>query len=321
MEQALKKYWKEKKPTSNCDILVVTLLAPGQSTNHLNYKVATTKGTYVARVSNPKEVLPHGDLADEFAILKLAERYNVGPRAICIDSKHFDFTLLVEEYLDGVPYSELSEADAKEFQGAIELLLKVSSMEISKERFPHKSTYLTYVTNFTVWHERLLEISRAVGEESALVRQFGQIAKEAENILQKKEHLLAGAPKEFIYNDVHPGNMFWMPLDHSAKFIDWQKVSLGDPTFMAALFARRFGSIWREDNAQFATRVMKACVDKKQVPNFNELFHARLLERAVSDMIWVVWADVKRGNEANVSPAEANPYYLEAKSLMSTFSM
>lgn len=319
MEQTLRKYWQERTPTGMGEILDVTLLAPGKSTNHFNYKVATTSGSYVARVSNSKEVLPHGDLADEFAVLKLAERYNVGPRVICIDFEYFEYPILVEEYLDGIPYADLGDAGEEEFQAAIELMVRVSGMNIREEQFAHKFSYVTYETNFKTWSERLHEISQAIGEESVLVRQFRQITKEVETILGKREHLLAGASKEFIYNDVHPGNMFWMPDDHQAKFIDWQKVSFDDPTFMVALFARRFGSIWKEDDPTFAAKVLHEYRAKKQVPNFSELFHARLLERAVSDMIWVVWADVKRGTEMKVPSVEVNPYYREARSLIATF--
>ena len=87
---------------------------------------------------------------------------------------------------------------------------------------------------------------------------------------------------------------------------------------MISLFARRFFAyFWGMDEKEFAAKVIKSYQDKKQVRGFEELFYASMLERAVSDMIWSVWADVKKGVAVKISKADESQYYKEAITLMS----
>ncbi len=125
------------------------------------------------------------------------------------------------------------------------------------------------------------------------------------------------APKEFIYNDVHPGNIFWIAKENKVKFIDWQKVSTGNPAFMISLFARRFGKLWKMDQGEFSKKVLEAYLVKKNVDNLEDIFCASMLERAVSDMIWWVWADLKKNIPPKVKSLEEDKYYQETVLLMS----
>ncbi|MEK7453173.1 MAG: aminoglycoside phosphotransferase family protein [Patescibacteria group bacterium] len=316
MEDTIKKYFQDKF-RSGGNVFSVEFLTNGNSSNHLNYKVTTSSGLYVARITKPGDLLSYSNLADEYTILKMVEDFYIGPHAVSIDLEYFDSPILIEEYIDGISFAELKSPDEEIFKNVISLLNQTSKVNIRSEQFPFKCTYTTYKTNFKVWDFRMKEIEKLLGEDHFIIQEFRVILKKAEDILKEKDGLLQNSQKEFIYNDVHPGNIFWMNKEKKAKFIDWQKVSLGDPTFMIALFARRFNYIWNEEKASFSNRVLEFYSKEKQINNIEELFYARCLERAVSDMIWIVWADIKNGVKPKISIIEENKYYSEACLLIS----
>ena len=161
------------------------------------------------------------------------------------------------------------------------------------------------------------EIKKALGSENPVVKECESIIKPATEILKKKDSLLRSSPREFVYNDVHRGNLFWLAKKHKAMFIDWQKVSFGDPSFMIALFARRFGEIWGMGNQEFAKKVLESYRGKKQINHLEELFYARVFERAASDMIWSMWSDIKKEGAIKNANLNENKYYGEVKRLMS----
>lgn len=313
MEEKIRKYIEGQNFGS---ITEIKELVDGNSSNHLNYKIVTSAGSYVARVTKPADMLSYSNLADEYVILKLVEKYNVGPKAVSIDLEGFETPLLIEEFLDGVPYSNLGETGEVIFEMAIDLLVNTSNVSISIDEFPFKFSYTTFKTNFKVWSSRLNEIEMALGEDHFIVSGYKKITGSAQKILEEKDTLLRGAPKEFIYNDVHPGNIFWINKENNAKFIDWQKVSIGNPAFMVCLFARRFGQLWGMNQGEFSKKVLESYKKKKDIKNLEDLFYASVLERAVSDMIWGVWIDIKKKNPMKIEKLEDDKYYKEVRSLM-----
>lgn len=318
MEEKLRKYLEGQNLGS---IAEVKELVDGNSSNHLNYKITTSSGSYVARVTKPADMFSCSNLSDEYVILKLVEKYNVGPRAVSLDLEGFEAPLLVEEFLEGVPYSnlskDLSKASEEIFEKTTDLLVRTSNISISINEFPFKFSYTTFKTNFKIWGSRLKEIEVALGKDHFLVSGFKKVTESAQKILEEKDTILHDAPREFIYNDVHPGNIFWTAKEQQVKFIDWQKVSIGNPAFMICLFARRLGQLWGMNQVEFSKKVFEGYQKRKNINNLEELFHASILERAVSDMIWSIWADVKKKNPIKIDNVENNKYYKEATALMS----
>jgi len=317
MEEKLKVYFRGQNLKDVSIVTDITTLNDGNSSNHLNYKVTTPEGIFLARVVKPDNHLSYANLSDEYTILKLIEEYDIGPRAIHIDLEYFDSPLLIEEFMDGTSASNIQKAPEDLFNEIIALLTTTSNIDINFNKFPFKFTYTTYETNFKAWSIRMEEIKKALGSENPVVKECESIIKPATEILKKKDSLLRSSPREFVYNDVHRGNLFWLAKKHKAMFIDWQKVSFGDPSFMIALFARRFGEIWGMGNQEFAKKVLESYRGKKQINHLEELFYARVFERAASDMIWSMWSDIKKEGAIKNANLNENKYYGEVKRLMS----
>ncbi len=311
-KSSLQEYLEARKPLAQRNIFKIMQLTDGKSSNHLNYKIVTSDGIFVARIVKPGDLLNYTNLADEFLILKLIESYCVGPRVFMIDLEGFQSPILFEEYVDGLLYDKISESSEEIFRTLISLLVKTSEIKLGQHQFPFKFTYTTYMTNFRAWDMRLGEIEKA-GVSNDLLLRYKEIIRAVKKYLEGVDSILRSAKKEFIYNDVHPGNIFWLPKEKVAKFIDWQKVSLGDPTFMAALCARRFNSLVRANTEDFAEKVLTAYSKQNNIQNFETLFYARILERAVSDMIWETWATLKRGLSIGIQSSEESKYFKEAK--------
>jgi aminoglycoside phosphotransferase (APT) family kinase protein len=255
------------------------------------------------------------DLGDEFRILKSIEAYEIAPKVFAFDDDGFSTSVLIEEYIDGVPFSNLTEANDAQFDAAIDLFASVSDIKITSADFPSVCILTSYAPSMQNWKARLEEIANSSEEGRGVAKELGVIASRAGAVLDTHESLLRRAPAEFIYNDVHKGNLFWLPQSGKAKFIDWQKVSFGDPSFMAALFVRRFSDLWHMEADSFKRRVVQAYEQNKHVADFEELLSLRMLERAVAEMIWVNWAHVRKGEP--IIALEKNAYYAEAIQLLS----
>jgi aminoglycoside phosphotransferase (APT) family kinase protein len=307
MEEKLTKYILERNATYG-DLIHIESLDDGKSTNHSNYKVKTTKGVYVARITHPQNILSYSSLSDEFTILKLLESYAIAPKAYTIDLEYFETPLLFEEYIDGNPMSSLKNASQEDFLKCLLFLEKISQTPINENHFPFKYTYTTYETNIHAWQLRLEEIIKVLGKDNSLVVEFEQFFGIGAEALRKHNHLLKNAPRTFIYNDIHLGNIFITP-DGDVKFIDWQKVSLGDPSFMVALFARRFSTVWSKGEDEFIQDVLKYYQSDIQASDFEKLFYLRVFERATSDAIWSVWAEVKTKGTTTLNKLEDSQHY------------
>ncbi|MCX6703235.1 MAG: aminoglycoside phosphotransferase family protein [Candidatus Zambryskibacteria bacterium] len=313
MEENIKKYFNKQGLGG---VLKIEELADGSSNNHLNYKIKTAQGVFVARIKKSGDLLSYSNLADEYTILKLIEKYNIGPKVFRVDLENFNTPILIEEFIEGKMFTDVQDASEEMFEKSLNVLVETSKINIGFDEFPFKSTYQTYQVHSKVWAMCLDDIEKSLGSDYFIINKFKAVIKSAQDILEKKEGLLEAVPKEFIYNDIHPGNIFWVPAENRIKFIDWQKVSLGDPVFMVALFARRFGHLWKMESKEFAAKVLNFYKSKKEIENIEELFFARILERAVSDMIWSVWADIKRGVPIKITNIDENKYFSEVKELI-----
>lgn len=310
---SLQKYLNSQKPLGNSVIAEIIQLTDGQSGNHLNYRVVTSNGAFVARITKPGDLLSYANLADEFSILKLIESYTIGPKALAIDLEYYQYPVLFEEYIEGIRYDQISLGNEEMFDALIDLLTKASKIKLEQRQFPFKFTYTTYMTNFRAWDMRMEEIERTLGTSNSFSGDYRGVIQATKSHLESIDPMLRSAKREFIYNDVHPGNTFWLSQNKEARFIDWQKVSLGDPAFMAALCARRFGSLWEMDMHDFIEKVLVSYKERKSIQNFETLFRARILERAVSDMIWETWTVLKKGLPIEIQNPEESKYFNEAK--------
>lgn len=319
----IKKYLQENKPLGQkVNVKNVSFLGGG---NHYNYKIETNSGNYVVRVSR-LDGLGAGvlfDIPDEFTLLKLLSKHKVSPKVFSVDLERFSLPLLIEECIAGIPYIDFKKINKQKTEAVIDLMVKVSNISLDEKEFPFRFSYHYYNTNIRVWNARMNEI-RKLSKNKKVVNDFvkdaSKVIKRASEILLNNQSILDKAKKVFIYNDVHAGNIFWLPKEKKALFIDWQKVSTGDPAFMLAVFALAFEKRIGDDRDKFFNEIISVYEKKSGVKNLKKLFWLRILEREVANMIWVVWATLKQGKKLPFSQIDKYDRYIRTTNLVSNFS-
>lgn len=314
MEETIREYLNSERREYIGEVLEVVLLTSGNSSNHDNYKIAGEKGNFVFRLARGGDLINQASIADEYTILKKVEPYNIAPKALEINIESPLGYYLIEGFLEGKPLSDATDLDEGVFENILKLIAKTSDIKINQDEFPFKFSYSKYTTHFAHADSKLNEISKIYPDKQKEIEEIRQLADKAKKILEEGENVLSQATIEFVYNDVHPGNVF-LDNNREVKFIDWQKVSLGDPTFMIALFAKRFSHLWEVDKKTFKDKIVKEYSKLKNIDNLEKLLDLRILERTMADMIWVVREAAKKGEK--FIELEDNKHYLEAKSLIS----
>jgi len=318
----IKKYFSDKKILGNKNSLKKINYLGGS--NHFNYKISTNQGDFVLRINNPKG-LGAGVLCDipgEFSLLKIIENKKIAPKAVLINLESPFGPFLIEKFITGTPFTRYSVISDEQINAIISLIKKVSNIELYQSQFPFQFTYTKYQTNIKTWKSRLSEISHlgnSQNEINEFLQKIKNVIRKGQNILLNYNSLLQRARPTFIYNDVHAGNTFWLPREKWALFIDWQKVSLGDPAFMLAVFALAFENKVKKSRNDFFNEIITKYTKINQVINFKKLFWLRILEREISNTIWAVWTSLKQNKQLPFSNIEEYGRLVRARKLVNNF--
>lgn len=177
----------------------------------------------------------------------------------------------------------------------------MNSQEITPEKFPFRAGYTrySYLTSVKTWRKRLAEIKKS--ERKDVLEWAGKIeavVDRAEKILEKFEPLLEKAPFAFNFDGAHCGNTYFK--DNKVIFLDWQKVSYGDPAFTLARFLT---SIDKAGKVSLADKelMVQSYLEKRKIPEFAQLIDQRLFERQVANLVWILWNYIK---EKKIEPVE-----------------
>ncbi|KKT59195.1 hypothetical protein A3G55_01225 [Candidatus Giovannonibacteria bacterium RIFCSPLOWO2_12_FULL_44_25] len=264
--------------------------------NHFNYKFKSGRRELVLRISNPKAV-GAGEMFNvesEFKLLKLVEKYHVSPKPLILDKKGFSAPVLLESYIWGTPYAKLRTLDGGALKAALELIAKTSRIKISPGFF--KFRYQDYSVNIKNWNQRIKEIEK-IGKRYEVTKKLAGalkiLSRKGAEILNTNKQALFKAWPEFIYNDIHGENMFWLKKKKAAVFVDWQKVGYGDPSFMLAVFVLAFESKASGPKREFYAKILKEYKKIRTVKNLDVLFNLRILEREIANAIWIPWHSLK----------------------------
>lgn len=264
--------------------------------NHFNYKFKSGGKELVLRMSNPGAVGVGKmfDVESEFKILMLVEKHHISPKPIALDKTGLGAPLLLESHVRGAPYAKFRKLDNSKLKAALALIAKISRIKINPRLLKFK--YRNYSVNIKNWNRRIKEIEK-IGkkykETEKLASVLRVLSRRAAEILRANEGVLLKTRPEFIYNDIHGENLFWVKKEKKAIFIDWQKVSWGDPSFMLAVFALALESKAVESREKFYEKILKEYKKMRNIKNLETLFYLRILEREIANAIWVPWHALK----------------------------
>lgn len=288
--------------------------------NHLHYRLEKDDKVYCLRMINP-ETYRAGEwlqIPEEYTLLKYLENSGLGPKSYFVEPERFVLPLMIQEFVsDAVCFNDLKPLSQEHLVATAQAIALLNSQDIAPEKFPFRDTRYSYLTSVKTWRERLSVIKKSEQKDVLdWAERIEKVVDRAEKILEKFEPLLEKASPVFNFDGAHCGNTYWK--DNKVIFLDWQKVSYGDPAFTLARFltsVRERGEISSSDKET----MVQAYLEQREVPNFAQLVDQRLFERQVADLVWVLWNYIKEKRSEPVEQATSVAPRYEAVKLLEQY--
>lgn len=290
--------------------------------NHLHYRLQKDERVYCLRMINP-ESYRRGEwitIPEEHIILKLIQSTGLGPKSYFVDPERFILPLLIQDFVsDAVCFNDLKPLSRKHLIATAQAIARLNEQNITPERFPFREGYtrFSYLTSIKTWRGRLAQIKRSRQKDILeWADKIEQIVNRAAKILKDFEPLLEKTSPAFNFDGAHCGNTYWK--NNQVIFLDWQKVSYGDPSFTLARFLTSVdesGKVYSSDK-ELMIETYQTYFVKKANPDFPQLVDQRLFERRVADLVWVLWHYVKEGK---TEPIDMTPRYRNVEMLLEQY--
>jgi len=275
--------------------------------NHLIYRLEKDNQVYCLRMINP-ETYRAGEwlsVAEEYTLLKLLESSGLGPKAYYVDPERFSLPLLIQDFVaETVCFNDLKPLSEQYLQETAKSIARLNSLKITPENFPFRFWRSSYLSSFTKWQARLVEIKKDQRKEVLeWAERIEELVARVREILEKFESVLEKASSYYCLNfdGAHCGNVYWKKDENKVIFLDWEKVSFGDPAYTLARFLT---SVTPEKGTEipvdYKKIMIKAYLEEREVPDFEKLIEQRLFERQVADLVWVLWDYVRSGKTGPV---------------------
>lgn len=292
--------------------------------NHLIYRVEKDGRTYAIRMVNPENYRA-GEwigVEKEFEILGLLEHTRLGPQVHYLD-RHFSPPLLIQEFVEATCFNDLKPLSADHLQGAARAIAELNTSGVTPDELPFLLKYEErgFRGRGLVWGARLADALRRKRRRDVLkwVLKITPVVTQAWRVLLHCRDLFSRCDFAFHFDGAHCGNTYWR--DGKVVFLDWQKVSWrDDPSFTLVRFATSAGDLKGVVSEQTLDTLIEAYLEVHEVRNFSEMARARLLERQVSDLVWVLWDYTRREDTWPVEEATSVVQrYEEAKKLLAKY--
>lgn len=289
--------------------------------NHLIYSVKTLDGqAYALRMINPESYRKDEwiTMAEEYEILGELESTGLGPKVYALDNQ-FSPPFIIQEFIEGQCFNDLKPLSEEHLVAAAQAIAKLNSQRISRVKFSFMEKYVkeSFQKTGRVWFYRLVDSVRRSRQKDVLhwALRIAPVAMRARFVLGRYKPLFSAEPWTFHFDGAHCGNTFW--YQGRVVFLDWQKVSWRrDPSFTLVRFATSTGEKGEVTDSVMST-LIRAYLEVRDIPDFRTMVNVRLLERQVSDLVWVLWDSTRRRDRRPVEEATSVvPRYAEVKRLL-----
>lgn len=273
---------------------------PKPWSGHFNFWVAGGGRELVLRFRGPEWGEPEG-IRNEYKILKKIGVEEVGPKVYYLSEDFFGEHAILMEYLEGEVFPSLNDSDKNEFFGQIAVFISgINKIPFEKSSFPFGESMENYDRNRNSWRERAAEIKRHP-DLFNIGREIENLIPDLEKKLDEFEPVLQTAIERygscFIFESAHAGHL--LKVEDGFRFLNWEKVSYGDPSFTLAVFLTSMKN--REDFADIKKEMIDVYLRENPIEDFGELLDQRLWERDVSNAIYRIWTSARREAEVDLS--------------------
>jgi thiamine kinase-like enzyme len=211
------------RDTGSIEVLQLT---PGSY--NLNFHIRVDQKDFIFRVNiNPQSGLSN-QIEYEFSVLKFLEGHRIAPKAYHFDDsrKHFEFDILIEEYMEGPPLSL-----EKEFLPEVaELLTRLHALDPGGMPFVIRRDPVAGIYELT--RDDLTGYEAATTPDMKTINLAKEVLAKSETLLNKQRHLFQA--DSLVHTDVCCEN--FVKTAAGLRLIDWEKPRVDDCTYDICCF-------------------------------------------------------------------------------------
>ncbi len=237
-KEKIKRYLRELPPTllevPKIDSIKILGITPGSY--NLNFHVKVNQKEFNFRINIDQQSGLDNQIEYEYKTLKFLEGHRIAPRVFFFDDscRHFDFGIMVQEYLKG-PHLSLSFED---ISMAAELLARLHSLKPFGMQFvtwknPLEDTYSFVQNDIDYYEEKKSHDERTLSLAKKTLEKI-------EPMIPAYRHLFFS--DSLNHTDVGLDNFIKSP--HGLRLIDWEKPHVDDCTYDICCFLSEPVELW-----------------------------------------------------------------------------
>jgi aminoglycoside phosphotransferase (APT) family kinase protein len=315
---------KERNPlgafkTGNVEIFDVD---PNNPSGHFNYRVITDTQEFLLRFKGTEWGDEKNGAKDEYEILEAITKYSVAPKPYFFTEDFFGEQMFLAEFLTGKPFTALPKKVQKERVPEVaQFIAEINTIPFPLEVLNTRERITTYLRHKEIWRWRIEEALTA-SHSFAIANEIQKLLPQGEAMLNAFENELGDAllanPDTFVCDSTHAGHLIVLDRDSSTRFLVWEQVSFGDPSFSLAVFLRHFAEA--DDFENIKRNAISAYKSRHNVAHFEKLLNARLIERDVSNLFWSLWHFSKQENKTLSGNPGFTAHIERIKNMLSIYS-
>lgn len=241
-EQKIERYLRDLPPGvlnfRSIDSIEILGMRPG--TYNLNFHIKINQREFIFRVNIEQQSGLPNQIEYEFIVLKFLENHRVAPKAYHFDNTrdHFEFGLLVEDYLEG-PHASLQK---REIPDLAELLTRLHSLKPGN--MPFIAWRRPLIRTYQLARNDLTDYERKGTSEKGTIGLAKEVLNRAEALLRDYEELFDG--DSLNHTDVVCDNFIKTP--EGLRLIDWEKPRVDDCSYDIACLFSEPAQLWFSQN-------------------------------------------------------------------------
>jgi len=300
MQEKIIRYLKNLPP----DILeirsidAIEILEMISGSYNLNYHVRVDRKDFIFRINIEPQSGLSNQIEYEFGVLKFVEDHAIAPRAYHFDDrrKHFDFDILIEEYLAGPPLS-LVKADLPE---VAELLARLHSLD--PRGMPSIVRRKPLAGIDALARSDLAVYAAKKSSDKKTIRLAKEILAKAEMLIDKYQHLFQADCLN--HTDLCCEN--FIKTAQGLRLIDWEKPLVDDGSYDICCFLSTPVELYNsekilnpEERSYFIDTYARL-----RGQNPDDLIQKVRLTDPLLSLHWILWAATMLSNfkEQHTSP-------------------
>jgi thiamine kinase-like enzyme len=286
------------RDTGSIEVLQMT---PGSY--NLNFHVRVDQKDFIFRVNIDPQSGLSNQIEYEFSVLKFLEGHRIAPKAYHFDDsrKHFEFDILIEEYLGGPPLHLQKES----LPEVAELLTRLHALDPRDMPFVIWQDPLAGIYELT--RDDLTGYEAALSPDKKTISLAKKVLAKSETLLNKQRHLFQA--DSLVHTDVCCEN--FVKTSAGLRLIDWEKPRVDDGTYDICCFLSEPVELYNSREV-LNSEERKYFIDAYaglSGKNPDHLMEKVNIREPLISLHWILWAATML---SNLSDQRTSPELVEA---------